>query len=110
MTPLFVLSRQLSRQIPRRENYFESAAKFLLITAPAQKHQGPGNHRIWILSSKCGKFKKYFLENTPEARRDSVNMTQFVYADHVGNMINCCPDTGILVYLFRALIIWYNKK
>ena len=34
------------------KNEFESASDFLLITAPSQKHQGPSNYRISILSSK----------------------------------------------------------
>ena len=37
-------------------------------------------------------------------------MAQFVDADHAGDMMNCCYHTGILIYLFRAPIIWYSKK
>ena len=37
-------------------------------------------------------------------------MTQFVDDDHVGNMINSRLHTGILIYLFRDMIIWYIKK
>ena len=37
-------------------------------------------------------------------------MTQFVGADHTGDMINCFSHTGIIIYLFRYLIIWYSNK
>ena len=40
-----------------KKKYFESAVDFLLITAPANKHQVPSNHRISILSRKLGKVK-----------------------------------------------------
>ena len=37
-------------------------------------------------------------------------MTQFVDADHAGNMMNLPSYTEITIYLCRAPIIWYSKK
>ena len=37
-------------------------------------------------------------------------MTQFVDSNHAGDTMNHRSHMGILIYLSRALIIWYIKK
>ena len=37
-------------------------------------------------------------------------MTQFVYANHAGDMMNRRSHMGIHIYICRATIIWYIKK
>ena len=54
--------------------------------------------------------QEYFPENAPETREDSVTMTQFVDADHAGNMVNRSSHTGIIINPSRTPIIWYIKK
>ena len=54
--------------------------------------------------------QEYFSENAPEERGESATMTQFVDADYAGNIMNHLSHTGIIIYLCRALMIWYNKN
>jgi hypothetical protein len=48
--------------------------------------------------------------NAPEPKGKSVNMYAFVDADHAGDKITRCSQTGIFIFLNRAPIIWYSKK
>ena len=37
-------------------------------------------------------------------------MTQFIDAEHAGDMMNCHSHMGIIIYLCRSPIIWYSKN
>jgi hypothetical protein len=47
--------------------------------------------------------------NAPPPRGQEVQINAFVDADHAGNRITRRSQTGILLYLNRAPIIWYSK-
>ena len=48
--------------------------------------------------------------NAPEPLGKAVQITAFVDTDHAGDLITRRSQTGILIYVNRALIIWYSKR
>ena len=48
--------------------------------------------------------------NMPEARRLDVIITYFVDANHAGNVKDRRSQTGILMFVNKAPIIWYSKR
>ena len=46
----------------------------------------------------------------PNPRGKAVDITCFVYANHAGNVITRRSQTGILIFVQNAPIIWYSKK
>ena len=46
----------------------------------------------------------------PEPLGNSEVMSCFVDADHGGCTVTRCSHTGILIYLYRAPILWYSKR
>lgn len=48
--------------------------------------------------------------NAPPPRGNAVQINCFVDADHAGNRITRRSQTGILIFLNRAPIIWYSKS
>ena len=46
----------------------------------------------------------------PEPLGKSVHTTCFVDADHAGNVVTRQSHTGVLIYVMKALIIWFSKK
>jgi hypothetical protein len=48
--------------------------------------------------------------NMPEPRGNSVSTTCFVDADHAGCQATRRSQTGILIFVQRAPIIWYSKR
>jgi hypothetical protein len=46
----------------------------------------------------------------PEQKGNAVEIACFVDADHAGNMVTRRSETGILIYIQNAPIIWYTKK
>jgi hypothetical protein len=48
--------------------------------------------------------------NMPEPLGNPVIISAFVDADHAGNVITRRSQTGILIYVNNAPIIWYTKK
>jgi hypothetical protein len=53
--------------------------------------------------------KESLPPNAPPARGNPVQINCFVDADHAGNRITRRSQTGILIFLNRAPIIWYSK-
>jgi hypothetical protein len=47
--------------------------------------------------------------NAPPPRGNAVQINAFVDADHAGNKLTRRSQTGILIYLNRAPILWYSK-
>ncbi len=54
--------------------------------------------------------KEAIPPNAPEPRGKAVDIYAFVDADHAGNQITRRSQTGILIFLNRAPILWYSKK
>ena len=48
--------------------------------------------------------------NAPEVRGKSVTMSCFVDADHAGCQATRRSQTGVLIYVNRAPILWYSKR
>jgi hypothetical protein len=48
--------------------------------------------------------------NMPEPRGNAVQINCFVDADHAGNRITRWSQTGILIFINRAPILWYSKS
>lgn len=69
-----------------------------------------------------GKFKKVdwsdfykdaiepISSRTPEARGKEVQLNCFVDADHAGNTVTRRSQTGVLIFLNRAPLLWFSKK
>jgi hypothetical protein len=49
-------------------------------------------------------------KNAPQPRGLPAQMNVFVDADHAGNRLTRCSQTGILLYLNKAPIMWYSKS
>jgi len=48
--------------------------------------------------------------NRPEPRGNKIKMTAFVDSDHAGNLATRRSQTGILIFLNKAPIVWYSKR
>jgi hypothetical protein len=48
--------------------------------------------------------------NTPELRGKSVTMTCYVDADHAGCHATRRSQSGVLIYVNKAPILWYSKR
>jgi hypothetical protein len=48
--------------------------------------------------------------NAPVPRGRGVKMSCFVDADHAGNLATRRSQTGVLIYLNKAPIVWYSKR
>ena len=48
--------------------------------------------------------------DAPRPRGNVASTHCFVDADHAGNCVTRCSQTGILLFLNRAPIIWYSKR
>jgi hypothetical protein len=48
--------------------------------------------------------------NAPQPRGKSLKMTCFVDADHAGNLATRRSQTGVLIFLNKAPIVWYSKR
>jgi hypothetical protein len=48
--------------------------------------------------------------NAPTPRGATVQVNAFIDADHAGNKLTSRSQTGILIYLNRAPILWYSKS
>ena len=48
--------------------------------------------------------------NMPEARGRSVTISCFEDANHAGDVVDRRSQTGILIFMNRAPIIWYSKR
>ena len=53
--------------------------------------------------------KEAIPTNMPESRGNSVTLSAFVDASHGNNQKDRRSQTGILIFLNRAPIIWYSK-
>ena len=67
--------------------------------------------------SKIARMKKYYPDaeealpsNAPEPRGLPVQINCFVDADHAGDRVTRRSQTGVLIYLNMAPIIWYSKR
>ena len=54
--------------------------------------------------------KEAIHSNIPKARENTVIISCFVDANHAGDVKDRRSQTGILIFLNRAPIHWYNKK
>jgi hypothetical protein len=57
-----------------------------------------------------GDVKEAIPPAMPEPRGKPVTMTCYVDADHAGNLATRRSQTGILIYLNKAPIMWYSKR
>jgi hypothetical protein len=46
----------------------------------------------------------------PQPRGNKVKMTTFVDSDHAGNLATRRSQTGILIFLNKAPVVWYSKR
>jgi hypothetical protein len=53
--------------------------------------------------------KEAIPPNAPTPRGHPVQVNCFVDADHAGNRVTRCSQTGVLIFLNRAPILWYSK-
>ena len=54
--------------------------------------------------------KEQLPNDMPTRRRRAVTSHCFVDADHASNTVTWRSQTGILIFLNRALIVWYSKQ
>jgi hypothetical protein len=48
--------------------------------------------------------------NMPQPRGNKMNMTTFVDSDHAGNLATRRSQTGILIFLNKAPVVWFSKR
>ena len=87
----------------------KSYAKIELVLDPF-KNDFDGKFTAYVWEDFYSEVKEDFPENAPEARGYLVTMTQSVDTHHAGAMMNHRSHTGIIIYLYRATIIWYSKE
>jgi hypothetical protein len=46
----------------------------------------------------------------PQPHGNKVKMTMFVDSDHAGNLATRRSQTGILIFLNKAPVVWYSKR
>ena len=63
----------------------------------------------WLTIYDLDEVKEEIPPNMPKLRGNSMSMSAFVNANHVGNMVTHHSHTGILIYLQNAPMIWYSK-
>jgi hypothetical protein len=56
-----------------------------------------------------GDVKKAILPNALEPRGNYVQVSAFIDANHAGNLVTCQSQTGILIFVNKALVMWYSK-
>ena len=54
--------------------------------------------------------KEAIPTNMPEARGREAIISRFVDANHAGNVVNRRSQTGILICIDKAPILWYSKR
>ncbi len=57
----------------------------------------------------CRDAKESISLNAPEPRGMPAQINTFVDTNHARNRVTCRFHTGILIYLYRAPIMWYSK-
>jgi len=57
-----------------------------------------------------GDVKEELPEDMPEALGNPVKMAAWVDSDHAGNLVTRRSQTGYLIFLNQAPIVWYSKK
>ena len=69
------------------------------------------------VASKIGEMKKAYPDavedlptNAPEPRGNPVSIYVFVDSDHAGDKMTRRSQTGIILYLNTAPIVWYSKR
>jgi hypothetical protein len=50
------------------------------------------------------------LPNIPEALSHAFSTTCYVDADHAGCRVTRCSQTGIIIYVQKAPVVWYSKQ
>ena len=90
-------------------SFLKSHAKSKLVLDPF-KNDFDGKFTAYDWEDLYGEVQEDFPENVPYSRKDLVTMTQFVDADHTGDIMNRCSHTGTLIYFCRYPILWYIKK
>ena len=53
--------------------------------------------------------KERFLPDMPPAQGLAASTHCFVDLDHVSNKVTHCSQEGILIFVYRAPIVWYSK-
>ena len=96
-------------QVFHNFSFLKSYAKSKLVFDPF-KNDFDGKFTAYDWEDFYFEVQEYFPENAPEARGDSVIMTQFVDADHAGDMMNRRSHTVIIIYVYRDPVMWYSKK
>jgi hypothetical protein len=48
--------------------------------------------------------------NMPKPRGNKIKMTTFIDSDHAGNLATRRSQTGILIFLNKAPIVWFSKR
>ncbi len=56
-----------------------------------------------------GDMKEVIPLNAPELRGNYVQVSAFIDANHAGNLVTHQSQTGILLFVNKALVMWYSK-
>ncbi len=54
--------------------------------------------------------KEAIPPNAPELRGNCVQVSAFIDANNAGNLVTCQSQTGILLFVNKALVMWYSKQ
>jgi hypothetical protein len=61
-------------------------------------------------TSFYGKVEEELLLNMPEPQGNMVTISAFVDANHAGIVVTWQSQSGILIFVQNALIIWFSKQ
>jgi hypothetical protein len=53
--------------------------------------------------------KEAIPPNAVEPRGNYVQVSAFIDANHAGNLVTCQSQTGTLIFMNKALVMWYSK-
>jgi hypothetical protein len=57
-----------------------------------------------------GDVKEAIPPNALEPRGNYVQVSTFIDANHAGNLVTCQSQTGTLIFMNKALVMWYSKR
>lgn len=61
-------------------------------------------------SDVYGEIEEEIPVGLPEKRGNPVKLTMFVDAAHAGNLVNRRSQTGLIIFINKAPIVWYGKR
>jgi len=89
--------------------YLKSHNRSNMVFDPSYVNWKREDFQLYDWGDFYGDAREDIPTNAPIPRGKPVQINVFVDANHAGNKLNSCSQTGVLLYLYRAPILWYSK-